>query len=158
MKKDMLLRLAFIAMLFWANPSLSQSNNYSYEYDDAGNRNHRFINLSSQRTANNTVGELEHSAFVNHFPQQLITESFEGNSLTVSIYPNPTADRVHVQYDQEGVLTREMQVVDVKGKTMIRDENLDGDFEVPFESFSKGNYYLLLNLDGEIKKFLVIKN
>lgn len=137
----------------------AQQTAYEYTYDNAGNRTMREMIILPPVAPGGGGNALVQEPLIAQIAPE--SKSAERGStqeiLELSLYPNPTTSSVNVKFSQSEVLTNEVRIIDNNGKVMYSKNDLSGDFEVPFDNLIPGNYFIWLSLQGEIKRFQVVK-
>ena len=135
----------------------AQSKQYTYTYDDNGNRIARnVVYLSTTNGANGstaaTAGVYEENG--SQLPSNVIAVSGE---LTIDLFPNPTAHAVNIEYGKESVTTEEVRILNGDGKVVYQVNGVKGNFTLPFHNLPAGRYFIWLKVNGKIERFPVIK-
>ena len=133
--------LAFIAILN------HQAQNYSFVYDASGNRTDRLIILTKSTAFSN----INDSASLESMKELI-------NDVTTIIYPNPTKDDVYVRFlNYDKLMSSKLLIYDNTGKLLRTVVNYDNEITVGLSQFPVGNYYLIININGETSRWNIIK-
>ena len=90
-----------------------------------------------------TTGDPDHAATDNHFtvfPFQfpVSINEFEKTSLTMTLFPNPAAGQVTVQFEGKGNIT----VYNMLGQTAYHAENVENMKQIPLNNMTTGVYFV----------------
>ena len=135
--------------------SLSAQNIYMYTYDDTGNRIQR--NMVTLRLANPNGGNPNDAIGEYLEPEGESVENLEIDELQISLFPNPTAREVSLEFSTIDQFTEEVRIISSRGELLYQKEDIIGDFTLPFSNLPVGNYFVWLKLNGKVERFQVIK-
>lgn len=150
MKRSILLSL-FVLVFIGVK---SQTYDYSYTYDDAGNRTSRTITIPDATGAsllNEETGDLQESREVVPVTDRLLDKQ-------IRLYPNPTRGELVLQitpFDGEDPV--QVLVYDINGKLVHEQQILFEYTSLDFTDFKPGNYILKLKTDHSENSYLIIK-
>lgn len=74
----------------------------------------------------------------------------------VSVYPNPTSDKIFIDTDNQGFNEAEVILTDYSGRTVLNRKTTDA--EIDIKALEPGYYILKLNIDGLNSVHKVLKN
>ncbi len=153
MKTTTFLLLTTLGFTLSAQPVI-----FAYSYDEAGNRIQRQVVPLRVASPGNT--EADQAATREEDLLNELTDPLS-EALSISLYPNPAQEVVKINFSQN-VELGELRVVDSKGKLYYR-QRAKGSWlagqplEVPFANLKPGNYFILVNVNGETKQYQIIK-
>jgi len=83
----------------------------------------------------------------------------ELNSKEIAIYPNPTSDLMSVKLNSENRLIERIEIVNLLGQTVYKDELNKTSVKINLIDFNSGIYFLIVKSDKELfkQKFVVKK-
>jgi hypothetical protein len=83
----------------------------------------------------------------------------ELNSKEIAIYPNPTSDFMSVKLNSENRLIEHIEIVNLLGQTVYKDELKQTSVKINLIDFNPGIYFLIVKSDKELfkQKFVVKK-
>lgn len=98
------------------------------------------------------LGEGFHQAYY----ELIVTTEDAGLNWEVTIYPNPTADFLHLRFpEQENI---HAQLFGSSGELLISRENLSWESELDLNAYPAGTYWLRLqNQEGQQQSFQIMK-
>lgn len=147
--------MKYLAALCLAISSLIMhaQNVYVYTYDDAGNRIQR--DMVPLRLANPNGGNSANAAHQISEAEGAVAEL--NDQLQISLFPNPTAGEVNLEFSAAEHFTEEVRIISSRGELVYQKQDITGNFTVPFVNLPAGNYFIWLKLNGSIERFQVIK-
>jgi hypothetical protein len=79
----------------------------------------------------------------------------------IQIFPNPTADYLTIEFNSLNTKIEEViiQLFDIKGG-LIKEYKKSGDplsTRINLQSFERANYFLRININGQIKNYKIVK-
>ncbi|MBT3206892.1 MAG: T9SS type A sorting domain-containing protein [Bacteroidetes bacterium] len=137
-------------------PSFSQ--NYTFDYDAAGNRTDRFITLSPPSKA-----ALQDTSFVDEeIVEEETTEEEKLHdklgSFDLVVFPNPTKGEVVVQISgEENFGTVSYKVFDIYGKEILSGAKNSNVLQINLSQQVAGTYFLHLEINGKEKSWKIVK-
>ena len=137
MKKAISIAALVVAVLF--NFDIA-AQHMQYNYDDAGNRIKKEIDLN---------------------PGQLRKKSSLNDQLSgqiIKIYPNPTTETIKVEVDSLSDQNTTIALYDINGRLVLEQAALDLVNEVNLSQFANGKYILRFRNGEEISNWVIIKN
>jgi hypothetical protein len=145
LKKNEIKVLLFIFTFFATTGLFAQGVNY--QYDNAGNRTARVINMQSSSPMNSS---------------QETTETLSLDDLVsnqkIKIYPNPTEGLLAVEIiDFTEQIKAEIQITDMSGRTINRKKIETGYTSFDLSNQSPGLYLLRIQINGESVTWKIIK-
>tara|TARA_R110002050_G_scaffold300435_1_gene469784 strand:+ start:2362 stop:2823 length:462 start_codon:yes stop_codon:yes gene_type:complete len=138
--------------------SLFAQSTYLYGYDNAGNRIQREmipLRLSNPNAGNMPSTDAEASDRQATELQGLNDQL--DNKVSISLFPNPTANEVNLEFNKENHLTEEVRIINSRGKLLYQDQFVSGNFALPFNNLVAGSYFIWLKINGSIYGYQVIK-
>ena len=141
--KNILLIILFLSVLFTQAQTGFPSNNYhiEYSYDAAGNR--------IKRETKSIFFPQE------HFISDTVIEELGGKEL--KFYPNPIEETLVVNVKDYSDEIGNVKVFDIQGKLVIDQNITSNPTYLDFLDKAKGSYLVIIDINGEIKKYTVIK-
>jgi hypothetical protein len=76
----------------------------------------------------------------------------------INIYPNPTADRILVHYDQQGAKASHYFISDIRGKQVASLKSTVAITEWNISKLSAGTYILWTVQNGQKRSWKIVKN
>jgi len=144
----------FMLVALWALPILThaQSPQFQYGYDAAGNRTERnMIVLHVGQPGGNQAARSGDE----QWPEEQAQAGLQRDDLR--LYPNPTEGQVHLEFAEAEVPIKQVRIVDQSGRLLYRAENLRGQQIFDFSGYSHGLYFIILQRNGEVERFKVVK-
>jgi YD repeat-containing protein len=132
------------ALLFVTEAS---PQNFSFSYDQAGNRTTRSILLSKSTSALDVLDSV------------LIQESKESEKLIqVTLYPNPTKDDVfiHITNKDENIPSK-LFIYDSSGRLINSLTNISDISSAGLTGLPTGNYFLIIEINGNTSRWKIVK-
>ncbi len=144
LKKAILILLLAVASV----PCLAQqSGTVSFTYDENGNRTNR-----QMATAKNNKNKCDATDNMN----TNVIDSFE--KLSVSVYPNPTKDKVNISINNKSTETPVHLTVSTPTGAVLFDKFMADSFEtIDLSNLSNGMYLIKLVVNNERKTWTVTK-
>jgi len=138
----------------FGNGNTSTEVNPSNTYSTEGNYEVRLISINSEGCGDTKVIELEASELTNVFEEE--------TGMEVLAFPNPTHNLVKLQINADGVSKVEVQLMDIHGKELQRQEyNFNQNFQtdISLENYPTGVYYIRCLFDNQeiIRKIAKMK-
>ena len=138
----------------FGNGNTSTEENPSSTYSTEGTYEVRLISINSEGCGDTKVIELEASELTNVLEEE--------SGMEVLAFPNPAHDLVKLQINAEGVSEVEVQVMDIHGKELQRQEyNFNQNFQtdISLENYPTGVYYIRCLFDNQeiIRKIAKMK-
>ena len=162
MKKQtqILFALLFLASIFCSTIKIvAQNSHIAYEYDEAGNRQHREFHLNVEGPSGSSrVAHIDTtSKQANPKDEQAIEQA---NKYGISVNPNPVTDAVNITIisasDQEPAT---VYVYDNAGKLALSKQIITGSQEqLNFETLKTGIYNIKVLVGKEPLFYKVVKN
>ena len=148
MKRDLKIATTMVALwgAFLTCPA-QQSNTVTFNYDSNGNR------IGQTFTSNG--GRTNEAAMSNNISDSAIFDSFK--ALKVSIYPNPTHDKVFLSIGDFAKTTVRAKLITETGATLWEDNIASDVGSIDLSGQSVGVYLLELAIEGERRIWKVIK-
>ncbi|MCP4176260.1 MAG: T9SS type A sorting domain-containing protein [bacterium] len=138
-------------------------NSYTYYYDGAGNRISRrivYMTPTPETTETDTTifTENNNSNGKTQDDRSKVEDVFMDNT-EISIFPNPTADRLNVNFSNIDIEGRIMlQVFDINGRLLKTQQANNLRNKIDFSRNSAGTYILRIISGDDKKEYTIIKN
>lgn len=90
---------------------------------------------------------------------EVITATLRNNGTAISLFPNPTIDKVNIQVGKPFSKHSYFQLLNIQGQ-IVREHSLPQDvssFDLEMSDFPTGVYYIQLRLDNELTTHKIIK-
>ncbi len=133
--------------IFFFSINYLNGQTIEYTYDSAGNRIQKKLIL-------NGPGDEEPGDFEARKSQQFLDSL---NGIQVKIYPNPTAERVIVEIDQNISVNAEIILIDIKGNIIQQSTNLSKLNEFDLTHQPSGNFVLRLINEKKVSSYIIVK-
>ena len=141
-RKFLLLALAQIICTI----AFSQTTKYVYSYDANGNRESRIIQEIFLKNATTVTDSILSSN------DETILENI------ITIYPNPTQGNLKVDFSNLNPEAKaSLIVVDMQGRVILREENLQPSNNINLSNVSNGNYIMKIFIDKTTKEWMIVK-
>lgn len=125
-------------------------NNIHFEYDDYGNRTHRYIVIDKIGQIADSL-QNENEASKNVFNEQL-------GEVIINIFPNPTTGILKIQIQNLPDNSKNsMGVVSSSGRTVYSNSPIMSDATVDLTSYPNGVYFLNISIGGKVLSWTIIK-
>ncbi|MBT3208442.1 MAG: T9SS type A sorting domain-containing protein [Bacteroidetes bacterium] len=137
-------------------PAFSQ--NLTFDYDDAGNREYRTITLPppSKAAFQNTSIINEEIAEEETLEEQKLYDKLDNFDLLV--YPNPTKGEVVVQiFGEENFGTVTYKVFEQSGKEILAGSKSSSILHINLSGQKAGTYFLRVEINGKEKSWKIVK-
>ena len=149
--KTYLIALVILVLCF---PSLAQ--NFSFSYDDAGNRIERTLILSTKSMDHDPVVSGEANQEEVKSEEEIINDP--SGDISLNLYPNPTKGDVIVSIKTDKMLNNvSYRIVDLSGREVIKGPGNSDRFNIDMNDQSAGIYYLLISIDENERSWKLIK-
>lgn len=137
-----LIQFVLFCSILLTNNCFAQNPTVVYGYDNAGNRIARVTVVPpnsplANDEANNTENETQDS----------LTLGTSEDELEISVYPNPTDDKVNINTSLENDFT--LIISDAQGKKLMEKELNKSHQVVSMKLFDSGVYYFRISFNGE---------
>lgn len=147
--------LPIISLFLIIHSSSAQNKVYEYDYDDSGNRISRTVVYL--RTTQSGGSSADAS-----IKQQTVQKNPDGvkgelTSTSISLFPNPTSSMVQVRFEKSGIQTEEARILNANGQVLYREQNLSGNFLLPFNDLAAGTYFIWLKINGKVERYQVVR-
>lgn len=136
---------------------MAQVNGVGYTYDDAGNRESRYVIRLPDLKTGDTIANDSSRDFVQDSTS--IYHEFEMNNVNITVFPNPNGGKFDVVVN--GNITElkiDVFLHSLNGTSIIEKKILNGRLSIDISDKENGAYILSI-IAGELKKTItVIKN
>jgi hypothetical protein len=125
----------------------AQTFQIQYDYDAAGNRISRTVitlnPINNKASEDSTYNEMQENTLAD---------------LQIKIYPNPTYGLIKVEIENlESDISGSLLVMDLAGRVLIQNDNIQPEMLVDFTPYAPGNYTMVLIIDGEKKEWGIVR-
>jgi hypothetical protein len=132
--------------------TFSQTTNYSYEYDQSGNRVSRnVIYLRSAKIRKDSLSEYSLKEKTGDVFRETI------NNTRISIYPNPTKGLVNVNIQLSVSDIARIKLYDIQGKLLMDNNNPGTMTEVDLSGLPSGIYLMQIFVNNKPATWKIIK-
>ena len=146
--------LVYLLLLFTCLSTNAQVQKLQFEYDTAGNQISRKLCINcinpQAKEAPKAIEEITENDLVKFSPSDII-----------SYYPNPVLETLFVKWDLiNDNQVNKIELFSATGQflSVINTDNKINTVEIPFQSYSIGNYIVLLHFaNGDQKSIKIIK-
>lgn len=130
----------------------SQTNSYSYYYDQSGNRIRRelIIITNPENFSTNTIDTNKINS------NEVISNDF--NNINIAIYPNPTSENLTIEMtNMPDELKGLIVISDLQGRILYQTTQVKQKTIIDFSKYTYGNYILQITVNDIKREWNVLK-
>jgi hypothetical protein len=144
--------LLFLCTALLATMAIGQTNDFTYNYDNAGNRISRGLTVKSAELPQNLLEQLS-----NDMTGDNIGDGFSGE-LKITVYPNPTTGKVSIETNGTELSDQiKLALFDIHGRQIINIQNADTNSEIDLTDRANGVYFLRVHTSNKVSDWKIIK-
>lgn len=149
-------QLFFFSLLMLSALGLAAQQEFSYSYDESGNRILRQIIYL--RTTPIDFIEADKGGLIQSQNQESLAVTTSMENGNVAIYPNPTKGVLRVEFQEwQGELEGKLILIGASGQILHSSNALSLANTIDLRKEASGTYYLKIKLKGESREWTIIK-
>jgi hypothetical protein len=149
--------LAFLLLGGLCSLSSWSQGNFTYTYDNAGNRTKRGPSTTKLKSAYIVNFSSEASGDSSQVPKVKESE-IKMAALEINIYPNPTHGEITLQLKNlDSTKPCVLSIVNLSGQEIISRRNLSDYNEIDLSPYSDGLYIVKLQVGETVRKWKIVK-